>query len=726
MRRLPSLLNYVVLRTLLLAITGAALAAAFAIYALHFPPALLLAMALTCLAGAIALAFAYRSQWKALRKERDLAVRRSQEMETIFRATTAPPSPWKKVVGPSDMAPLRLDLPSYSHGALRPKARHPQGTSPALSIRVTSSAAQSAKADGQIVGAIGLASSSHLGRFNAEQVHLLTTLADNVASSLEQATLHEELQQALLAERRLLDTLREVTKRLAIETNLSQALEYIADSARGLVEAGYGTLLIWDSQNHITTQVFTGISPEERSRISGGPPQGQGLLGLMKEAHTTLRIRSISNHPRAVGFPPGHPPMSTLLGSPIALKNGYKGAMYFANKQDHQEFTAEDERIIGLYAALSGVLLDNVNLFQAVAQERSTLQAIQESILEGLVVLDSTGREIYRNRAMERLTGLLDTQVRGRPLVDILREHSDYFFEDPATLPALLDALAQCHTKGPIVVEGVIKNPHRRVLAATIFPIPVEGREAMSGLLLRDVTRERDLERRRDAFVSVASHELRTPLTTIVGFAELLLDRDPPAEKRVPWLQHILAEGNRLTAIIDDTLNISRIQSGRLAANIIPLPLAQAAASAVAVVQPTTQNHTLTLSIPQELPHVLADEEKLMQVLINLLSNAVKYSPKGGEVRVAAFSAPADQEVVLSVADQGIGISQEDQERLFTSFTRIRRPETEGIRGTGLGLYIVNGLVELMRGRIWVQSELNQGSTFFVAFPIAQATPPQP
>jgi PAS domain S-box-containing protein len=399
--------------------------------------------------------------------------------------------------------------------------------------------------------------------------------------------------------------------------------------------------------------------------------------------------------------------------------------MYFANKQDHQEFTEEDERIIGLYAALSGVLLDNLNLYEAVVQERSTLTAIQGSIVEGLVVMDSQGREVYRNRALEQITGLADRAVLGRPLREILLEQKDYFFEDPTTLDALLGALQRCHQQGPIVVEAVMKNPQHKVLRATVFPIPVEGREAMSGLLLRDVTQERDLERRRDAFVSVASHELRTPLTTIVGFAELLLDSDPPAEKRVPWLQHILTEGNRLTAIIDDMLNVSRIQSDRLAANLIPLPLAQVVASAFAVLQPTTQSHTLAVSIPSELPPVLADEEKLMQVLINLLSNAVKYSPKGGEVKVAASSAPGAQEVVISVTDQGMGISQEDQERLFTSFTRIRRPETEGIRGTGLGLYIVNGLVELMRGRIWVQSELNQGSTFFVAFPVAQATPPQ-
>ena len=121
---------------------------------------------------------------------------------------------------------------------------------------------------------------------------------------------------------------------------------------------------------------------------------------------------------------------------------------------------------------------------------------------------------------------------------------------------------------------------------------------------------------------------------------------------------------------------------------------------------------------------MVADRDKLVQVLVNLLSNAIKYSPKGGEVAVAARHELERGRVVVSVKDQGIGIAPEDQERLFTTFTRIRRPETEGVRGTGLGLYIVKGLVELMHGEIWLESELNKGSTFYIALPTEAAAGP--
>ncbi|MBI4310917.1 MAG: PAS domain-containing protein [Chloroflexi bacterium] len=355
-------------------------------------------------------------------------------------------------------------------------------------------------------------------------------------------------------------------------------------------------------------------------------------------------------------------------------------------------------------------------LYRIVATERGTLAAIQESMVEGLLVLDRCGKVAYHNQALEQLIGLSDGQIIGLPLRQVLEGRSQLFFEDNKTCDALLEALQKC-PGGPLTIEVVMISPRHRVLSATAFPIPRDGQEPMSGLLLRDITEEREAEQRRDAFVSVASHELRTPMTAIVGFAELLRDRDPAPEVRREWLHYVVREGQRLTAIVEDMLNVSRIQSGKLTVDLARVDIRDIFRTVAGALQPTTANHRIVIEAPQSIPPVIADKDKLMQVIINLVSNAIKYSPNGGDVILNATSNSERAELVLSVADQGIGIAPEDRARLFSTFTRIRRPETEGIRGTGLGLYIVKGLVELMLGRIWLDSEVHKGSTFYVALP---------
>ncbi len=222
-----------------------------------------------------------------------------------------------------------------------------------------------------------------------------------------------------------------------------------------------------------------------------------------------------------------------------------------------------------------------------------------------------------------------------------------------------------------------------------------------------------------DAFISISSHELRTPMTVILGFSELLLQQDPPERIRKEWLNHIHSEMLRLSAIVDDTLNVSRIQSGRLKLTLEPVRMHEVIEQALMSTRAMDERHQFVVEASPDTPPVMADRDKVAQVLINLLSNAVKYSPRGGRVTVAARHEPARGRVVISVADQGVGIAPDDQRRLFTTFHRIHRPETEGVRGTGLGLYIVKGLVELMQGEVWFESELNKGTTFHFSLPVS-------
>lgn len=235
-----------------------------------------------------------------------------------------------------------------------------------------------------------------------------------------------------------------------------------------------------------------------------------------------------------------------------------------------------------------------------------------------------------------------------------------------------------------------------------------------SSMLIRDVSL-------RDTFVSIASHELRTPLTSIVGYADLLLRRELPDATRKQWLQTILNNGQKIAVMLDDLLDVSRIRSGRINLKLERLQLPGLLSEQLAVIREITDKHEFVIDVAPDINYVLVDHDKFGQIMGNLLSNAVKYSPNGGRITISARNDPGQRRVVVSVADEGIGISPENKDLLFKTFRRIQRPETNSVRGIGLGLYIVKEWTEAMGGMVWFESELNKGSTFFVAIPTGQS-----
>ncbi len=231
-----------------------------------------------------------------------------------------------------------------------------------------------------------------------------------------------------------------------------------------------------------------------------------------------------------------------------------------------------------------------------------------------------------------------------------------------------------------------------------------------SAMLVRDVSV-------RDTFVSIASHELRSPLTAIMGYADLLLHRNPPDATRKRWLENIIDSGQRITDLVRDLLDVSRIHAGKVVMKLERVKLCDVLDEQMTIVREYSDNHTFVLEVAPDVPDALIDRDKFGQAIGNLLSNAVKYSPCGGRVILSARHDSQRHRVVVSVSDQGIGISRADRDSLFTTFHRIQRPETKGIRGIGLGLYTVREWIEAMGGEVWLKSELNKGSVFSVAVP---------
>jgi signal transduction histidine kinase len=250
-----------------------------------------------------------------------------------------------------------------------------------------------------------------------------------------------------------------------------------------------------------------------------------------------------------------------------------------------------------------------------------------------------------------------------------------------------------------------------------------EARIAVCGpdevvVIVRDITQRKEVERLKDELVSTVSHELRTPLASVRGFTELMLTRDFAPDKQREYLAIIRGEAERLTNLINDFLDLQRMESGRETYNFAAVPLVSFLRKSLDTFTVTNGAHTLRLDLPDVAPVVMADAARLQQILINLLSNAVKFSPHGGEVILGART--QDDHALVWVKDQGVGMDPEVVAKVFDRFFRADNRATRNIGGTGLGLTLVKEIVTAHNGHVWVESMPGQGSTFFFTLPIAE------
>jgi signal transduction histidine kinase/CheY-like chemotaxis protein len=268
----------------------------------------------------------------------------------------------------------------------------------------------------------------------------------------------------------------------------------------------------------------------------------------------------------------------------------------------------------------------------------------------------------------------------------------------------------------------VIQNwPQTRELQ--LYSTPVRDEQEFLGRLFvfRDVTHEREVDRMKTEFVSLVSHELRTPLTSIKGYTELVLDGDAGEinEEAQEYLGIVFSNAERLVALVNDLLDLSRIESGRIQIKSEPVDLNEIIQTVVVSMQQKIKEkgQSLEVVIDPQATQVVGDKDKLIQALTNYVSNAYKYSPAGGDIRIQVSK--QDDFARVSVRDTGYGISPEDQARLFTRFYRVDNSMTREIGGTGLGLSIVKQLIELQGGEVSVESAPNEGSTFSFSVPLS-------
>ncbi len=342
-------------------------------------------------------------------------------------------------------------------------------------------------------------------------------------------------------------------------------------------------------------------------------------------------------------------------------------------------------------------------------REKAFLSAILAALEESVVAVDHAGRILFINTAAERLFGVKSEEVRGRAILEGLR-HS-----------LLNDVLNQTlATRQPLTQEISVHAPTEHLLSARA--IPVDYGQGQPGVLvaLHDVTELRKLENVRRDFVANVTHELKTPLTSIKGYAETLLDGaiNDPAHSR-PFVQTIQEQAETLSRLIDDVLDLSAIEAQRVSYRFEPIALQEIVSRVIKNLEPLAKAKQVTLHarVPDNVPPVRADREKLVQIVVNLLDNAIKFNKPGGEVRVNAEV--KDSELIVRIQDTGRGIVPEDLPRVFERFYRGNKDRSHDIPGTGLGLAIVKHLLEAHQGTVTAQSTLGQGSVFQFSLPLA-------
>lgn len=374
--------------------------------------------------------------------------------------------------------------------------------------------------------------------------------------------------------------------------------------------------------------------------------------------------------------------------------------------------------------ALLGEIAVAARLHQEVnrlRQENRQLGSILHFSGDGIVTVDAALRITGFNPAMEAMTAWRAHQVLGKFYYDVLRPRDRQdnplgYDRDP-----LVQAIGTGQTIANREIVLLARDEQRVDVSVTAAAVRSPQGQPISGVLnVRDIARAREAEELRSTFVSVVSHELQTPIAIIKGYASTLRREDTTwdAETLRGRLAAIEDEADRLNHLVGNVLYASRIQAGGLQMERTPLSLPEVVRATVRRFVARAPDLDVRVRFPANFPAVLADRERIEEVILNLLDNAVKYSPRGRRIRVTGQV--TGEEVIVHIVDLGQGIPLREQERIFERFQRVDNASTRRTQGAGLGLYICRAILEAHGGRIWVRSELGQGSTFSFSLPRAE------
>lgn len=411
----------------------------------------------------------------------------------------------------------------------------------------------------------------------------------------------------------------------------------------------------------------------------------------------------------------------TVLTITRELRKLKDAAVGFANGDLSQKIDISSTNEVGQLALTFNQMSDRLrNSYQRIALEKQRDEILLESMGEGMIALDEKGAIVLINSNAQTMLNLIDKSVIGMP---VHKAFTLYDEKSKSITPSHRPEMMALHGTSPedTIFTFHIKDEKPLMLHVNASPVNINGKTAGAIVILRDVTREREVDRMKTEFISLASHQLRTPLSAIKWFTEMLLAGDAGKLKpdQQEFAQNIYDSSERMIQLVSSLLNISRIESGRIIIDPKPTDLSELISGIVNDLKAKTEEkkQTLIISVHKELPKINLDPRLIGQVYLNLLTNAIKYTPVGGEITV--FVSRQDGQVVSQITDNGYGIPKQEQGKVFQKFFRAENAVKVETDGTGLGLYLIKAIIESSGGKIWFESEESKGTTFWFSLPLS-------
>ncbi len=493
-----------------------------------------------------------------------------------------------------------------------------------------------------------------------------------------------------------LEQLVKVGRGIAGSLDLETVLAHVVESAVSMTGAEEGTLLMLDeATGDLYLRAEKNI--EESLARSFRLPVQDTLAGEVVQSGEPLLINSSESKKIKTAYL-----VQSLIYVPIRKDEEVIGVLGIDNRTQRRPFTNRDLLILTILADYASIAIENARLYQVSETTRLKFEAVFNNIEDGVILLDPEGKILLINPAMATLFGLSESAVLGKPLTEVI------------THPDIQNLLTRS-AEQPLRYHE-INFEDGRVFSAQYTPVPGMG----AAITMQDITYLKELDRMRSGFVYTVSHDLRSPLTAVLGYAELIERVGPLTEKQSQFVEQIKESVNDITELINDLLDLGRIESGfDTRREVVRLEGVLRYTLDKLMQQAKEKNLNIHLEIAPNLPPMRGNPIRLRQMLDNLITNAIKYTPEGKSIYIELRS--EGEQLILKIADEGVGIPPEDQPHVFDKFYRASNIPGETV-GSGLGLAIVKTIVEGHQGRIWLQSAVGKGSTFFVVLPTYSST----
>ena len=574
---------------------------------------------------------------------------------------------------------------------------------------------------GRATGVISLQNVDRTHAFDEDDQRLLTTLAGSLSVALDNARLVHETRQRVAE----LATVNSVGQALATQLELDALIELVGERVRETFEADIAYVALHDEAAGRIDFVYYYETGERRPE-----PAASVRARDSRRRSSTAREPLLLNRQeeyegeRGVGTP-----SRSYLGVPIFAGDRAIGVISVQSIREEGRFAEPDARLLATIASNVGVAIQNARLFAEVERQREHFESLVEISPVAVVVMDAEERVNGWNPAAAELFGHSADEAVGRQIDDLVFGDGIRDEGRDITREALAEGRAQRITRR--------RRKDGTAVDVELMLVPLTVDEARVGFLgiYHDIT---ELQRARDeaeaatqaksAFLATMSHEIRTPMNAVIGMTGLLLGTELTAEQR-EFAEVVRSSGDALLHVIDDILDYSKIEAGKLELEREPVDLRECVEGALDIVAPRAWEKQIELGclIDEDAPAgIVGDAGRLRQVLLNLLSNAVKFTEEG-EVVVDVDAEPtgaSSYRLALAVRDTGIGIPPDRMDALFESFSQVDASTTRRYGGTGLGLAISKRLVELMGGTMRVESEVNKGSTFRIELDVDAAEVP--